>query len=111
MDLAKTSENLEYPGLSYADAAFGPSCEAKTDEDDAPVYIRLADSFAQAEPAAFAPPRPPPAIRGRGPSFHDPKGIYPLLNEKVLEPRPASLEDCIFSGRRPPRPLRLRNPR
>jgi poly(A) polymerase len=112
VDLAKASEGLSFPGLSYADALLGGSApgsrlpeagaaNAKEAEEGAEartsLYVRLADSLAEAEAQAFAPLDlfRDPAARG---VFHDPKGVYRLLRERRLEPRPAPPEELIFQA-------------
>jgi poly(A) polymerase len=96
VDLAKAAEGLEYPGLPYADALLAGSHEEGA-EGTRRSYIRLVDSLAEAEAAAF-----PPLDFLRDPkkrlTFHDPKGVYPGLREKLLVPRPAPEEDLIFQA-------------
>jgi poly(A) polymerase len=99
VDLAKSSETLSYPGLFYADAAIeGDSSDGEgLTADKATVYIRLADSLAEAEPAAFAPLdffRDP---AGRG-VFHDPRAVYHSLRLRRLEARTAPPEEVIFEA-------------
>jgi len=92
VELAKASEGIEYPGLPYADAALlGRESEARP-----PLYIRLADSRAEAEGQAFA-----PLDMLRDPKrgvYFDPKGVYSSLREKKLEPRRAPDEDLVFQA-------------
>ncbi len=97
-DVARTSEALAFPGLSYADAVLlprGPRVEGE--ETEWPLYLRMVDSLSQAESAAFAPLDLLRDPRKRA-FYHDPKGIYPLLRERRLEPRGASGEDLIFQA-------------
>jgi poly(A) polymerase len=101
VDLARSGEKLDYPGLSYADAAIGSSASSlgrvSGEGEKPPTYIRLVDTLAEAEGAAFAVLDLLRDPAGRG-LFHDPKGIYPLLREKDLEPRPAPAEDSLFEA-------------
>jgi poly(A) polymerase len=106
-DLAKASDGLEYPGLPYADAALSPSPSGSGVQGaDGPgdsskacerTYIRLADSLAQAERAAF-----PVLDLLRDPTkrgvYLDPKGIRVSLRSKRLEPRPAPAEEELFQA-------------
>ncbi len=94
-DLAKAFEELEYPGLPYADAALdlGPG-----DGDSGPssLYLRCADSVSEVEPASFAQLE---LLSGPGSgSFLDPKEAYPSLRAKVLEPRAAASETLLFDA-------------
>ena len=92
VELAKASEGIEYPGLSYADAALVNS----EGEARPPLYIRLADSKAEAEGQAFA-----PLDMLRDPKrgvYLDPKGVYSSLRERLLEPRRAPDEDLVFQA-------------
>jgi poly(A) polymerase len=94
-DLARVFEGLEYPGLPYADAALELG---SGDGDTGPeaLYIRCADSAAQAEGAAFAPlDLLCEARRGR---FLDPKGSYPSLRAAELEMRSAPAEEQLFQA-------------
>jgi len=116
-DLARATEGLEYPGLPYADAALSPAPRAggakAASLGDAPdggdggsgdstkacerIYIRLADSAAQAERAAF-----PVLDLLRDPTkrgvYLDPKGIRTSLRSRRLEARPAPAEEEIFQA-------------
>jgi poly(A) polymerase len=117
-DIAKASEGLEYPGLPYADAALSPAPRAAgaktaagaTAGDNGLVegsgdstkscertYIRLADSAAQAERAAFSvlDLLRDPTKRG---VYLDPRGIRTSLRSKRLEPRPAPAEEELFQA-------------
>ncbi|HOX49324.1 MAG TPA: HD domain-containing protein [Spirochaetales bacterium] len=94
VELAKAAEGLEYPGLSYADAALSEPGEEG--EEERRLYIRLADSPAAAEPSAFA-----PLDLLRDPEsgvYHDPKGVYGELRSPLLEPRPAPAETAAFEA-------------
>ena len=116
-DLARASEGLEYPGLPYADAALPPAprpsapraAGAKAGDDglaEGPgdstkacerTYIRLADSAAQAEGAAF-----PVLDLLRDPTkrgvYLDHKGIRASLRTRRLEARPAPAEEELFQA-------------
>mgnify|MGYP001396349073 CR=1 FL=1 len=118
-DLAMASEGLEYPGLPYADAALAPAPRAPSAggaggaggskaaaRDDGSgdstktcerTYIRLADSAAEAEGAAF-----PVLDLLRDPTkrgvYLDPKGIRTSLRSRRLEARPAPAEEEIFQA-------------
>jgi len=92
-DLARVFDDLEYPGLPYADAALdlGPG-----DGDSGPgcLYIRCADAAAEAEAATYA---QLDLLSGPSPGFFlDPKGVYPSLRAAELEPRPATAETRLF---------------
>lgn len=95
IDLAKASDGLSYPGLSYADAVLG-SLGMGT-EEARPLYVRLADSLEAQQKQAFLPlellRRP-----GERASFRGPEGIYSALRKPVLEPLWASDEDLLFQA-------------
>ncbi|MBL8966553.1 MAG: HD domain-containing protein [Spirochaetaceae bacterium] len=97
VDLAKASETLEYPGLSYADALLPPPKEVEDGHiGQGRLYLRCAETAAQAEAAAFA-----PLDLLRDPEsgvFHDPRGVYTLLRTRLLEPRPAPSETATFEA-------------
>jgi poly(A) polymerase len=96
-DLARASDGLEYPGLFYADASIGAQDGEADWEPSRFTYICLADDKSGAEPAAFAPLdllRDP----ARKAFFLDPKGVYPELRRKELEPRRAPAERLIFEA-------------
>jgi poly(A) polymerase len=91
-DLASVFDDLEYPGMSYADAALLPKGGSRAEA----LYFRCADSAPAAEGAAFA---QLDLLRDRGRDvFLDPKGVYPRLREKIAALRPAEAEQQLFEA-------------
>jgi poly(A) polymerase len=94
-DLAKTFDGLEYPGLPYADAALALG-EAEADSGPASIYLRCADSAAQAEPAAFA--QLDLLSEAKQGYYLDPKGAYPSLRAEELEMRSSPADEQLFQA-------------
>jgi poly(A) polymerase len=96
-DLAKAFDELEFPGMYYADAALGPDTGSDAGTEGAgSLYLRCADSPKAAEAAAFA-----QLDLLRDPSrdvFLDPKDVYPSLREKVADMRDAPPEQQLFES-------------
>jgi len=97
VDLARASEHIEYPGLFFADASLPLQFEEEGRSAPAmDLYVRLADSRAEIEAAAFA-----PLDLLRAPLrnvFIDPKNIYTELRQKKLEARPAPDDESLFEA-------------
>jgi poly(A) polymerase len=84
-DLAKAFDEIEYPGIDYADASVGSD-----------LYIRLADSPKTAEHAAFT---QLDLLRDPGRDvFLDPKDVYSSLRSSTTALRPASAEKQTFEA-------------
>jgi poly(A) polymerase len=96
-DLAKSFDELGYPGMYYADAALGPKSESEAGtEDTGALYLRCADSPKTAEAAAFA---QLDLLRDPGRDvFLDPKDVYSSLREKVAQMRDAPPEQQLFEA-------------
>jgi poly(A) polymerase len=100
-DLASVFDDIRYPGTHYADAALPPRALPEGggnagDDEGSALYLRCADSAAEAESAAFA---QLDLLRDPGRDvFLDPRGVYPSLREKIAVPRPAEPERQLFES-------------
>lgn len=95
VELAKATDGLCFPGLSYADASL---CQDPRESgEEGSLYIRLADSRASQARQAF---RPLDLLRepGKRASFLGPEGIYAALRSPLLLPAPAPDEDLLFQA-------------
>jgi poly(A) polymerase len=84
-DLARILDDLEYPGLYYADAAVGELS-----------YFRCVDSLAALERSAF--PQLDLLRDAERDVFVDHWGVYPSLREKSAAIGPASAEEQLFES-------------